>query len=196
MLATFFDQSARVDVSLRAVFRGHAEKAIAEHGPALLLAQLRPHEILGRIGCRGDADQRMHSHGPGERRQQHDPAADAGPNQHLWASRKLVQHRDRVSFPAPDRGVLEGAGRGAVSEIVEAKEGLAALGTETIESLRLGARHIRHEAAQEHHAGRAAGAPSIGDGLAALARQDLGRCRIRMCRTHGHWRCHHRILKQ
>ena len=42
-----------------------------------------------------------------------------------------------------------------MAEIIEAQKGLAARGAEGIERARLGARHVRHEAAEEDHARQA-----------------------------------------
>ena len=52
----------------------------------------------------------MHSLGPGERRQQHDPAANAGAHQNLWASRFGSIYLDctRAEPPFQMEGVWNG----------------------------------------------------------------------------------------
>ena len=54
-------------------------------------------------------------------------------------------------------------------EVVEAEEGLAARAAELIESARLGAGHVGHEAAEENDPGAFARMAMVGDCRAVLA---------------------------
>lgn len=128
-----------------------------------------PHQILGRIGSGGNADKCADALGPGERHQQHEPAADARSDQHELALGEAVDHRERIVAEAADRRLGEIAGGGAMGEVIEAQEGAVILGAKPIQGLRLGARHVGVEAGKEQDAGPAPAAPAVGDCRSVLA---------------------------
>ena len=117
----------------------------------------------------GDADQAGDPFRAGQRDAQHQPAAQARADQYLRALRDAVEDGERVLGPAPDRAVGEDARRGAVAEIVETQVGAARRPAMVLERDRLGAGHIRHQTAQENHAGRLAGQHVVGDAVAVGA---------------------------
>ena len=122
-----------------------------------------PEQILGEIGGGGDADERMDSLGSGQRRQQHDPAAHARPDQDLRAFGQFVDDGDRILDPAADRADGEVTARRPVAKIIEAHKGAAAPPAVFLEKERLGAGHVRPKSAQEHDPGGLAGEPVVGD---------------------------------
>ena len=136
-----------------------------------------PHRVLGEVRGRGDADE------PGDPRRRA-PGEEAARSSRPCSSRRAPAALrsaagSRRARPAPSRrcrrpGIPPG---GAVPGVVEAEEAPALRPRPGLEELRLGAGHVRVEAAEEDHARPPARAQAIGD--AAAVRQ-LAACRASM----------------
>ena len=90
---------------------------------ALLLAEPSPEKVLGEIGRRGDAHQRVDARPRRERGEQHDPGAHARPDEEQRSPRARREDRERIVAPRADRPVDEPPRRAPVALIVEPEEG-------------------------------------------------------------------------
>src|SRR6202022_1655908 len=99
-------------------------------GPAALLLlfriEPRPHQLLGEIRRRGNADEPVDTRGSRERREQHHPAPHARTDDDLRTFGERIENRYRIIGPTADRPQGDIAARSAVSEIIEAHEGVSA----------------------------------------------------------------------
>ena len=144
--------------------------AVAQDCSADFGGELRPHQRLGEIRCRGDAEHGMHPLGRGAGQEGCDPAAHGTADQQLRAGGQLVQHHAGVAGPAADRTGLETAAGLAMAGIVETAKGLTAGGGPGGEGFGLAACHVGFEAAEKDDARAAAGEAAKGDGGAVFGR--------------------------
>jgi hypothetical protein len=98
-------------IGLLVVSRGFPVDAVALQDGAHVGVVAVPHEVLGEVGRRRDADQPGDPRRPGERRQQHDPAAHGGADQDLRSLGDLIEHGDGILGPAAD-GASPGSAAG------------------------------------------------------------------------------------
>src|SRR6185437_5672035 len=101
------------------------------------------------------------------------PAAHRGTNHDLWAAAKLLEHGHALFQPAADGALDELAAGFAMAGIVETHADAAMLGRPGIERQRLGASHVRVEAAEPEQPGRDAGTGAHGDPAHGTALTDL-----------------------
>src|SRR4029077_9225023 len=94
-------------------------------------------------------------------------------DQHLRPAAAGEEHRDAFLKPAPDRAVDEFALRLAMPRIVETNECASPLRRKAGERGRLGALHVRLEAAEPEQAGWRAGERTHRDGARAGACPDI-----------------------
>lgn len=172
--AAVLDQAAGDDVGLVGIVRGTREPPRRHQLAALLLGEPGPHPVLGEVGRGGDADEPRHPLGPRAGHQERDPAAHRRADEHLRPRGPRVEDSERILGPVADRAIEEVAGTGAVAGIVEPQEGPPACPRPALEEERLGAGHVRPEAAEEDDAGLGAPAPVMGD-APALRRLEMFR---------------------
>src|SRR6185436_6396053 len=103
------------------------EHAVPSQCGALLVVEPLPEQVLGEVWSRGEADQGVDALRDGERGQEHDPGAHAGPDEERGTRDARLEHRQGVVSPRADRAVQQPAGGEPVAPVVEPYEGLAAL---------------------------------------------------------------------
>ena len=158
-----FEQAERKSVTSQIVFRGQRDRAGFATLFPLRCVESRPEEILGKVGCGGDADERVDPLGSRERGKQHDPPAHARADENLLTLGQRIENGDRILDPAADSPQGEITARYAVSEIIEANIGQPAAPAIFLEKRGLGSSHVGAEAAEEYNARGPAGEPPVGD---------------------------------
>ena len=158
MVAALLDQRPRDRIGIAIVRRPQPHPLGLD-----LLADLRrkafPHQFLGEIRRRRD------QHQPGQRglagrpprqfarQQQRHPAAHRRADHDLRPAAEPVEHRDALLEPAPDGAVGERAAGFAMAGIIEPDAGAAMRGRPLVQRQRLGALHVRIEAAEPEQPG-------------------------------------------
>jgi len=134
------------------VLRRPQDRALGHEPRARRRRHLRPHQVLGEVGRRGDADEAGDPVRPGQGDEQHDPAAHAGADEDLRPGGEAVERGQRIVRPASDRAVAKDAARPAVAGIIEAQRRLPALAAPGLQGHALGPAHVGGEAGQEDDA--------------------------------------------
>jgi len=101
--------------------------------------------------------------GSRKRRKQHHPAAHARADDDLPTFSERIENRYRIIGPTADRPQGDVAARSAVSEIIEAHEGVSATPAIPLQKQGLGSGHIRAEAGTKQNPGRSTGELPVGD---------------------------------
>src|SRR5438105_11939990 len=139
-------QPVLIGVAARVIFGRQCDAP----GPAALFLLLQcepgPHKVLSEVGCRGHADEGVNALGSRKRRKQHHPAAHARADDDLPTFSERIENRYRIIGPTADRPQGDVTARSAVSEIIEAHEGVSAAPAIPLEERGFGSGHIRPEA--------------------------------------------------
>jgi hypothetical protein len=152
MVAAVLDQGAG-DGGGIPIAAGNMDDAAFHDARALLEVQRLPHQQFGEVQGGGDADQGSDSFLPRKRAQHGNPTTHGRSDQDQRSLGQAVDRGQCVRGPDPDGAILELAAAAAVAGIIEAKHGMALLGTERRQSGCLVAGHIATITREENDSG-------------------------------------------